>query len=110
MPADAVLAGLMIISFAISHSDVQVQDLDWIEPVLVWVAVCMPTGSGKSTLCKFLRSRVKRARTRCAEDDGPSWLSDDQSFEKLGELMESNHGKLFGLYDELYVLGTNQCM
>ena len=78
------------ISFAISHSDVQVEGLDWIEPVLVWVAVCMPTGSGKSTLCKFLRNVVKRARTQCAEDDGPSWLSDDQSFEKLGEvIMES---------------------
>ena len=107
-----VLAGLiMIISFAISHSDVQVEGLDWIEPVLVWVAVCMPTGSGKSTLCKFLRNVVKRARTQCAEDDGPSWLSDDQSFEKLRELMESNHGKLFGLYDELsmFLAQINVC-
>ena len=112
MPADAVLAGLiMIISFAISHSDVQVERLDWIEPVLVWVAVCMPTGSGKSTLCKFLQNVVKRARSQCAEDDGPSWLSDDQSFEKLGELMESNHGKLLGLYDELsmFLAQINVC-
>ena len=50
LPADAVLAGLiMIISFAISHSDVQV-GLDWVEPILVLVAVCIPTGSGKWTL------------------------------------------------------------
>ena len=33
--------------------------------------------------------------------DEASWLADDQSFEKLGELMEANHGKLLGLYDEL---------
>ena len=112
MPADAVLAGLtLIISFAISHSVVQVEGLDWIEPVLVWVAVCMPTGSGKSTLCKYLRNMVKKARTQCAESDEPLWLSDDQSFEKLGELMEFNHGKLFGLYDELsmFLAQINVC-
>ena len=112
MPADAVLGGLiMIISFAISHSDVQVEGIDWVEPVLVWVAVCMPTGSGKSTLCKFLRNLVKKAHSQCTEGDGPSWLSDDQSFEKLGELMETNHAKLLGLYDELsmFLAQINVC-
>ena len=112
MPADAVLPGLiMIISFAIFHSDVQVEGLDWVEPVLVWVAVCMPTGSGKSTLCKFLCNLVKKAHTQCAEYYRPSGLSDDQSFEKLGELIESNHGKLFGLYDKLsmFLAQINVC-
>ena len=95
MPADAVLAGLiMIISFSISHSDIQVEGIDWVEPVLVWVAVCMPTGAGKSTLSKFLRSLVRKSRVQCEKDDGPFWLSDDQSFEKLGELMEQNYAKL----------------
>ena len=28
-------------------------------------------------------------------------MMDDQSFEKMGELMEENHCKLLGLYDEL---------
>ena len=85
--------------------------LNCVEPVLVWVAVCMTTGSGKSTLCKFLRNLVKKARTRCAESNEASWLSYDQSFEKLGELMECNHGKLLGLYDELamFLAQTNVC-
>ena len=113
MPIDAVLAGLiMIISFAISHSAIQIEGIDWVEPVIVWVAVCMPTGSGKSTLCKFLRSLVKKSRAQCeADDDGPFWLADDQSFEKLGELMEKNHGKLLGLYDELsmFLAQINVC-
>ena len=33
--------------------------------------------------------------------DGLFWLLDDQSFEKMGDLMQENHWKLLGLYDEL---------
>ena len=113
MPGDAVLAGLvMIVSFAVSHSDIQIERIHWVEPVIVWVAVCMPTRSGKSTLCKFLRSLVKKSQDQCqGDDDCPFWLSDDQSFEKLGELMEKNHGKLLGLYDELsmFLAQVNVC-
>ena len=112
MPAEAVLAGLiMVTSFALSHSAVEVEGLDWVEPILVWMVVCMPTGSGKSTLCKFLRNLVKKFRSQCAGLDEPSWLADDQSFEKLGELMEANHGKLLGLYDELsmFLAQVNVC-
>ena len=32
-----------------------------------------------------------------------SWLLDDQSFEKIGDLMHANSWKLLGLYDELSV-------
>ena len=63
MPATAVLSGLvLIVSFAVSHSVVEVQDTDWKEPVLVWLSICMPTGSGKSSLCKYLRKLVEKAR------------------------------------------------
>ena len=35
-PLDAVLAGLiMIIGFVASHSDIEVEGIDWVEPVLV---------------------------------------------------------------------------
>ena len=40
------------------------------------------------------------AQTNCGLDLG-SWLLDDQSFEKMGDLMHQNHWKLLGLYDEL---------
>ena len=30
-----------------------------------------------------------------------NWLLSDQTFEKLGELMAKNDGKVLGLYDEL---------
>ena len=90
-------AGLLVtIGFAISHSVVQVADTDWVEPVLLWIAICMQTGSGKSGLCKFLKSLVSRARSECKL--GPAWCLDDQSF---GAIMSENHGKLLGLYDEL---------
>lgn len=103
MPATSVLAGLnFIISFCMSHSVVRVDGTDWVEPVLVWMCICMPTGCGKSSLCKYLRNLIQEAqKTSCPRDEEASWLLDDQSFEKLGELMGKNYWKLLGLYDEL---------
>ncbi len=103
MPPVAVLAGLlMTISSNMSHSCVAIEGTDWIEPVILWIAVCMPTGSGKSGLCKFLKKLIDTARTNCGLDDSdPSWYLDDQSFGKMGAIMSENHCKLFVLYDEL---------
>lgn len=103
MPPVAILTGLvLIVSFAMSHSSVAVEGTNWIEPVLVWISICMPTGSGKSSLCKWLRQLVDEARAKCGIDDShPSWFLDDQSFEKMGALMSENEWKLLGLYDEL---------
>ena len=101
-PPTAVLYGLVIImSFAMSHSVVEVENTDWIEPILVWVAMCMQTGSGKSSLCKLLEKYVEDTRANLACEGSPTWLADDQTLEKLGVLMNENNGKLLGLYDEL---------
>ena len=44
MPPTSVLAGLlMILRFCMSHSVTEVEKTDWIEPVLLWVSICMPT-------------------------------------------------------------------
>ena len=65
MPATAVLAGLqLVVSFSMSHSVVEVQGTNWVELVLLWIAVLMPTGMGKSPLCKFLRNLIKEAWKR----------------------------------------------
>ena len=102
MPASAVLLGLLVIvSFAMSHSAVQVEGTDWIEPVIVWISICMPTGSGKSSLCKYLKHLVDDAHEKVGADADRSWFADDQSFEKMGALMDENNSKLLGLYDEL---------
>jgi ABC-type Na+ transport system ATPase subunit NatA len=84
-----------------SHSVVEVEGTDWVEPVLVWVAICMQTGSGKSSLCKLLTKFVEDTRVNIACEGYPTWLADDQTLEKLGVLMSENNGKLLGLYDEL---------
>ena len=100
MPASAVLLGLLVIvSFAMSHSAIQVEGTDWIEPALIWISICMPTGSGKSSLCKYLKLLVDNARENSGAET--SWFADDQSFEKMGALMDENNSKLLGLYDEL---------
>lgn len=68
----------------------------------LWISICMPTGSGKSAICKFSKSLVNRARAKSGLTDAdPSWCLNDQSFEKMGSLMSENHCKLLGLYDEL---------
>ena len=102
MPSTAVLYGLLIImSFAMSHSVVEVEGTDWVEPVLVWIAICMPTGSGKSSLCKLLKKLVEDTRANIGGESSPSWCADDQSLEKMGALISENNGRLLGLYDEL---------
>ncbi len=85
-----------------SHSTVELEATEWVEPVLLWISTCMLTGSGKSALCKFLKSLVYKARSNCGlTDEDPSWCLDDQSFEKVVSLLSENHGKLLGLYNEL---------
>lgn len=108
MPPLAVLAGLLVVvGFCMSHSVVVQEGTDWVEPVLVWMAVCMPTGAGKSSLCKFLRNLIDRAHQQCGLDESAAdWLLDDQSFEKMGESMQENHWKLLGLFDELSMFLT----
>ena len=102
LPATAVLFGLIIIvGYAMSHSVVEVAETDWVEPVLVWMAICMPTGSGKSSLCRQLHKLVEDTRENLGIESSPSWLADDQSLEKLGALMSDNNDRLLGLYDEL---------
>jgi hypothetical protein len=103
MPPEAVLSGIMSsVAFFLSHSVVQVEKTDWTEPVLLWVSVGMPTGSGKSPLFKYLLNIFRETRKKCGLGAAkPGWLLEDATFEKMGDLMYSNHGKLMGLYDEL---------
>lgn len=96
LPPTAVLYGFIIImSFAMSHSVVEASETDWVEPVLVWIAICMPTGSGKSSRL------TEETREIGGNDSSPAWLADDQSLEKEGALISENNGRLLGLYDEL---------
>ena len=102
MPPTAVLAGLLtIVSFSMSHSIVKVDGSELCEPVLLWISICMPTGCAKSSLYSYLHKLVNKAWKKSVPDNGPLWCLGDQSFKKLGELMQENKGKILGLYDEL---------
>ena len=51
----AVLGGLTLLGgFFLSHSTVSTEENDWTEPVILWLSIGMPTGSGKSALFKLL--------------------------------------------------------
>ena len=81
---------------------VEVQGTDWVEPVLLWMTVSMPTGSGKSTLFCHLFMILEEVHHKCGISElDPTWLVDDASFEKMGALMYENSARLLGLYDEL---------
>ncbi len=58
MPAEVVLSGILSIgAYFLSHSVVEVEKTNWMEPVLLWVSVGMPTGSGRSPLFKYHHPR-----------------------------------------------------
>ena len=103
LPATAVLGGFVALtSHVISPAVVTIPDINWSEPVLVWMSINMPTGSGKSSLYKYLYDMTCEIRKRsgCTSDQ-PTWLVRDATFDKMGELMSQNQGCLLGLYDEL---------
>ena len=103
MPPDAVLCGLLLlVSFFMSHCAVKVPNTMWIEPVILWIAIAMPTGSGKTPLFAFLTSINQRVHSKLRMHS--AWLLYEASYEKMGDLMALNHSKLLGMYDELSTL------
>ena len=79
MPVTSVLLGLLVIvSFTMSHSAIEVEGTEWIEPVLLWISVCMPTGSGMTSLCKYLKQLAEDAHDNIGLD-APSWSLDDHA-------------------------------
>ncbi|XP_044166755.1 uncharacterized protein LOC122946920 [Acropora millepora] len=86
-----------------AHAEVHVPDTLWKEPGVLWFAIGMPTGTGKSTVYKYLVEIIKKVRQKLADEEVElkDWLLSDQTFEKMGEIMSQNDGKMLGLYDEL---------
>ena len=122
MPPTAVLSGLLILtSFFVSHGSVSIPETDWVEPIILWISIGMPTGSGKSPLYKFLLDLVRTTKATVVEQTkdpiskrekkGHSWLLEEATFEKMGVMMHENYCKLLGLYDELssFLTQTNLC-
>ena len=103
LPPLAVLSGYIVLGgYMLSPSVVKVDGTDRSEPVLIWLTICMPTGSGKSSLFHHLFSILQNVCSKCGvTDEDPSWIFDDASFEKMGALMNENSGRLLGFYDEL---------
>lgn len=92
----------MLGSFVLSPATIEIPETDWAEPVLNWITVSMPTGSGKSTLFRHLHSVLQGVRAIAGVTDSePTWCIDDATFEKMGALMHANSSRLLGLYDEL---------
>ena len=103
MPPDAILSGiLLLVSFFTSHCVITVPGTVWVEPAILWISITMPTGSGKTPLFTFLTNILQKVRSKLNLTQAhPPWLLDEASFEKMGELMATNHSELLGLYDEL---------
>lgn len=99
IPATAVLCGYIILgSFVLSPSIVKRPTTDWEELALIWLTVCMLTGSGKSTLFRYLYSLMRDVRAACnITDKDPSWVFDNATFEKMGALMYDNSARLLGI-------------
>lgn len=103
VPSTSVLGGYVVLcSFVMSPSTVILPGTDWNEPVLLWLTITMPTGSGKSTLFRHLYNLLSEVRkTAKVLDDEPAWVLDDATFEKMGAIMSENSSRILGFYDEL---------
>ena len=103
MPPTAVINGLIAVAtFCMSHANVCVPATDRVEPVFMWIAIGMQTGSGKSPLYKFLLKILCNTQTQVGPSEtSPPWLLHEATFEKMGAMMAENHCKLLGLYHEL---------
>lgn len=121
MPSVSVLAGLLtIVSFSMTHSQVVVEGTDWCEPVIVWIAICMPTWSGKSGLCKFLKKAVDAAYTRYGlDDDAPSNFNMKHTALSVGGFIQPSAAKILieapqniekGLSQRFLWLSPKPCM
>ena len=59
----AIFGGLLILSsFVISPAVVTVPGTDWMELVLIWLTISMPTGSRKTTVYQILRGSLQDIR------------------------------------------------
>jgi len=57
----------MLCSFFLSP-EVSIPDTSWTEPVLVWIAVSMSSGSRKTTIYNFLSKIVKDVKEKIGVD------------------------------------------
>ena len=97
-----MLCGYILLTGFIISPSVEIVDTDWVEPVIIWLTVCMPTGSGKSTLFRHLLEILEKVKKEAnVTEMDPAWVLGDSSFEKMGSLMSENAGRLLGIYDEM---------
>lgn len=82
---------MVLLSYCLSHSAIKVPNTEWVIASLLWITICMPTGSGKTPLYGFLNNLIEKVRS-CShvEDNDSSWRVDDASSEKLGAVMSVN--------------------
>ena len=93
---------LILTSYVISPAVIIVPDANWREAALIWLSINMPTVSTKSSLYDYLNNVLQQVRRKsgCTASH-PPWLLDDAMYEKMGDKMAKNGGRLLGLYDEL---------
>ena len=53
----------------------------------------------QSPLCRYITKLLQEIRQMTG--DSASWQVEDATFEKMGELMSCNGGRILGMYDEL---------
>ena len=65
VPPESVLGGLLILtSFLLSPAVVAVPSTDWVEPALIWLSICMTTGTRKSTVYQYLLNVLRMVRNK----------------------------------------------
>ncbi|CAB4036868.1 Hypothetical predicted protein, partial [Paramuricea clavata] len=104
-----LFALLTAVSFVLGHASVTVKD-GWEEPVVVWLAVVLKTGRCKSALHHFLENLIEKVHNNVPSatkgENGISlspgtMLLPHCTWEKFGDILANNGGRIYGLFDEL---------
>ncbi|XP_078364593.1 uncharacterized protein LOC144649007 [Oculina patagonica] len=97
-----VLFGLLtLISFTLGHASINVNGFGE-EPIILWMAIVMPTGGCKSVFHQFLYKIMDKVKTRTAARGlkPKTFLLPDCPWEKMGEILANSGGRCLGLFDE----------
>ena len=103
------------VNYTMLHSEVSIENKEWIEPVILWNLVIAMSGSRKTVIYKICSNMLKEAVEMLERNDGlvvKQFHFNDGSVEKIGLIMKDNTGKLSILQDEAarHIMSSSACM
>ena len=98
-----LLGTITPVQYALSYTNVYLENSDWVEPTIMWILQHMPSGTRKSNIGKFVNDLCDATQIdedNRNENNHPQYKVCETTFEKLGLMMEENKGEMIWYSDE----------